>query len=106
MAISCELLACAMPRMLDVCITSTEKLGSQLAMRDPAREHRGISEYSLMSNVIMISFYVLWSNHQSGRSDCVGLYVVEHLLEALLGPCCPPNLHHLAAGSSPALRPH
>lgn len=42
MAISCELLACAMPRMLDVCITSTEKLGSQLAMRDPAREHRGV----------------------------------------------------------------
>lgn len=34
-AFSCELLACAMPRMLVVCITSTEKLGSQLAIRDP-----------------------------------------------------------------------
>lgn len=38
MAISCELLAWAMPKMLEVCITSTEKLGNQLAMRDPAGE--------------------------------------------------------------------
>lgn len=34
-AFSCELLACVMPRMFVVCITSTEKLGSQLAIRDP-----------------------------------------------------------------------
>lgn len=34
-ALSWELLACVMPRMLVVCITSTEKLGSQLAIRDP-----------------------------------------------------------------------
>lgn len=27
-----------MPRMLVVCITSTEKLGNQLAMRDPVRK--------------------------------------------------------------------
>lgn len=39
MAMSCELLAWAMPKMLVVCITSTEKLGSQLAMRDPVGEH-------------------------------------------------------------------
>lgn len=38
MAVSWELLAWAMPRMLVVCITSTEKLGSQLAMRDPIRQ--------------------------------------------------------------------
>lgn len=38
MAVSWELLAWAMPRMLVVCITSTEKLGSQLAMRDPVRK--------------------------------------------------------------------
>jgi len=35
---SWELLAWAMPKILVVCITSTEKLGSQLAMRDPGRE--------------------------------------------------------------------
>lgn len=35
MAFSWELLACVIPRMLVVCITSTEKLGSQLAIRDP-----------------------------------------------------------------------
>lgn len=40
MAISWELLAWAMPKILVVCITSTEKLGSQLAMRDPARTCR------------------------------------------------------------------
>ena len=34
-AFSWELLACEIPRMLVVCITSTEKLGSQLAIRDP-----------------------------------------------------------------------
>lgn len=40
MALSCELLTCAMPKMLVVCITSTEKLGSQLAIREPnRREH-------------------------------------------------------------------
>lgn len=41
-ALSWELLACVMPRMLVVCITSTEKLGSQLAIRDPEteRQHR------------------------------------------------------------------
>lgn len=38
MAMSWELLAWAMPKILVVCITSTEKLGSQLAMRDPVRE--------------------------------------------------------------------
>lgn len=54
MAMSCELLACAMPRMLEVCITSTEKLGSQLAMRDPAREQRGILARSPKSNVIHV----------------------------------------------------
>lgn len=41
MAVSWELLAWAMPRMLVVCITSTEKLGSQLAMRDPVRRGGG-----------------------------------------------------------------
>lgn len=41
MAISWELLAWAMPKILVVCITSTEKLGSQLAIRDPIRRmHR------------------------------------------------------------------
>lgn len=34
-ALSWELLAWVIPRMLVVCITSTEKLGSQLAIRDP-----------------------------------------------------------------------
>jgi len=34
-ALSWELLACVIPRMLVVCITSTEKLGSQLAIREP-----------------------------------------------------------------------
>lgn len=42
MALSWELLACAMPRMLVVCMTSTEKLGSQLAMRDPEGERAEI----------------------------------------------------------------
>lgn len=32
--------------------------------------------------------------------------MVEHLLEALLGPCCPPTPRRLAAGSSAGLRPH
>lgn len=39
MAMSWELLAWAMPKILVVCITSTEKLGSQLAIRDPVREY-------------------------------------------------------------------
>lgn len=31
-----------MPKILVVCITSTEKLGSQLAMRDPENENVGL----------------------------------------------------------------
>lgn len=38
MAMSWELFAWAMPKILVVCITSTEKLGSQLAMRDPVEQ--------------------------------------------------------------------
>lgn len=45
MAMSWELLAWAMPRILVVCITSTEKLGSQLAMRDPVRECMNFMNY-------------------------------------------------------------
>lgn len=44
MAFSCELLACVMPRMLVVCITSTEKLGSQLAIRDPKTNQSSTQE--------------------------------------------------------------
>lgn len=38
MAMSWELLAWAIPKILVVCITSTEKLGSQLAIRDPVEK--------------------------------------------------------------------
>lgn len=44
MPLSWELLAWAMPRTLVVCMTSTEKLGSQLAMREPEGRDRERSE--------------------------------------------------------------
>lgn len=37
-----------MPKMLVVCITSTEKLGSQLAIRDPIRERGDFRTNSLV----------------------------------------------------------
>lgn len=61
-ALSWELLACAIPRMFVVCITSTEKLGSQLAIREPAnkkspRNEAGIEEVlSRWSTPVCIQF--------------------------------------------------
>lgn len=61
MAVSWELLAWAMPRMLVVCITSTEKLGSQLAMRDPVRRRGGFYCEGRVLKVNLIQMKVhLW----------------------------------------------
>lgn len=68
MAISWELFGGAMPRRLVVCITSTEKLGSQLAMRDPKG---GMYDCYKVQQIFMIQS-VQQTYHQSGRSDCAG----------------------------------
>lgn len=90
--------------MLVVCITSTEKLGNQLAMRDPARREVNIYNFTVADKVSNVSLDLSDSDHQSGRSGSVGCCVVWHLQQLLLGPCSPPHQRPVA-GSSPDLRP-
>ena len=110
MAMSWELLAWAMPKILVVCITSTEKLGSQLAMRDPGREWMDFRMYchSQPDKVRPLPQHLpcVWqTHHQSGRSDCGGWCVVWPLERLLRGRCCLPSPRP-AAGLSPGPRPH
>lgn len=77
MALSCELLACAILRMLVVCMTSTEKLGSQLAMRDPEGERVeiNISHDALTTKSLFVLEVIKNKNNIFGVSNNQFCYI-------------------------------
>lgn len=95
MAVSWELFAWAMPRMLVVCITSTEKLGNQLAMRDPVKKVVNIYNFIVTDEVSNVNL------KQLKITPCIGLILTIKVEEVIVlvdvwsGICSSSNWAHV-----------